>query len=205
MLIGHDAAVRVRNMLGDTPLHLASWGGYPDVVARLLLEHGADVEAEDNEHATPLLEAARNGKLEVARVLLEHGAVVHVQDNQGCTPLHLASWQRYPNVIRFFFLEHQGAVVHVRNKLGRTPLHETASGGYTNIIRLLLDGEDVEAKDNHNMTALHLAAYQGRLAATRELLKHGANAHARDNVCQTSFKIASTRGIQEIIMSYCTF
>ena len=39
--------------MGSTPLHLASSPGVPEI-ARLLIEHGADVTARDRRHRTPL-------------------------------------------------------------------------------------------------------------------------------------------------------
>ena len=44
-----------------------------DIVS-LLLENGADVNAEGGDKDTPLHDAAVNGHFEVARQLLEHGA-----------------------------------------------------------------------------------------------------------------------------------
>ena len=46
MLIDHGADVNAADKDGNTPLHEACWLGYPET-ARLLLEHGADPEAEN--------------------------------------------------------------------------------------------------------------------------------------------------------------
>jgi ankyrin repeat protein len=62
----------VQNQLSWTPLHLASSNGALRVV-RLLLEHGADVEAKNNVDKTALQIAADEGHDEVVELLREHG------------------------------------------------------------------------------------------------------------------------------------
>jgi len=57
---------------------------------RLLVEHGADVNARTNWDATPLHIAAFNGRTAAAQFLLDHGADTTVRDQHGQTPLDLA-------------------------------------------------------------------------------------------------------------------
>ncbi|KAI0269610.1 ankyrin repeat-containing domain protein, partial [Russula aff. rugulosa BPL654] len=54
-------------------LHLASKAGQLEVV-RMLIEHGADVSAQDKEGRTPMYLASQAGRLEVTQILLAHGA-----------------------------------------------------------------------------------------------------------------------------------
>jgi ankyrin repeat protein len=58
---------------------------------RLLIEHGADVRAQDGSLMTPLHLASFSGIPEIVRLLLERDACVTAQDKGGRTPLHLAS------------------------------------------------------------------------------------------------------------------
>jgi len=57
---------------------------------RCLLEHGADIDALDDDHATPLHLASYYGCVKGARLLLEHGANVHLEDKKGRTPFRIA-------------------------------------------------------------------------------------------------------------------
>ena len=52
---------------------------------RCLLAHGADVNAVDDRHVTPLHLASEWGCVKGAQILLEHGANVHLEDNEGRT------------------------------------------------------------------------------------------------------------------------
>ena len=58
---------------------------------RFLLEHGADVDAQDNDKSTPLHVASYYGHLKATRLLLEHGASVHLQNHEGKTAFEVAS------------------------------------------------------------------------------------------------------------------
>ncbi|KAI0281936.1 ankyrin repeat protein, partial [Russula aff. rugulosa BPL654] len=60
---------------GFTPLHDASEDGNIEI-ARVLLEHGANVEVKDNEGRTPLdiASGVLRGQHEIVKLLLEHNA-----------------------------------------------------------------------------------------------------------------------------------
>ena len=143
-------------------------------VARLLLEHGADINPRTNSGITPLHLAAAYGQVEVARVMLEHGANVGAKDDQGETPLHTGS-----------------------DGPGRR--HLVPNYEKPEVVRMLLKhGANVGAKDNKGRTPLHVAAQRGHVEVARALLEHGANVGAEDNEGNTPFKIASAEGNGEI-------
>jgi ankyrin repeat protein len=62
---------------GETALHLAAGEGHLEIV-KLLLEHGADVNAK-TAYETALHLAAGEGHLEIVKLLLEHGADVNAK------------------------------------------------------------------------------------------------------------------------------
>ena len=57
---------------------------------RLLIDHGANVAAQDETHSTPLHLAAFWCNVPAVQLLIEHGDDVLAQDGNNRTPLHLA-------------------------------------------------------------------------------------------------------------------
>jgi ankyrin repeat protein len=91
-LLGADPALAQARSDDDfTALHYAAFFDGPET-ARLLVEHGADVNAfADNDLGVhPLNSAAAAGQREVAAILLEHGADPNAPTSRGFTPLDAA-------------------------------------------------------------------------------------------------------------------
>ena len=82
VLLDHGANPNARDIDSSTPLHHSSWWekeGYGDRQGtvegtRLLLKHGAIIDAEDNKGRTPLRLALEHGREDIAVCLREHGA-----------------------------------------------------------------------------------------------------------------------------------
>ncbi|XP_042488983.1 ESX-3 secretion system protein EccA3 isoform X1 [Macadamia integrifolia] len=83
--------LEAKNMYGETPLHMAAKNGCSEA-AKLLLNHGAFVEAKANNGMTPLHLAVwyslRAEDCLTVKTLLEYNADCSVQDNDGMTPLN---------------------------------------------------------------------------------------------------------------------
>ena len=71
----------------------------------LLIDHGADVTAQDKTSSTPLHLASSFGGAEAARVLIKHGADVAARNGNHRTPLHLASTRVSAETV-FLLIQH---------------------------------------------------------------------------------------------------
>jgi len=94
-LIKQDPSVMsAKDTDGSTPLHCACWKGH-DAVVVILLEAGADVNAENsNEHwgTTPLHAAAHANQKKIAELLIAHGADINARNLNNRTPLDETSF-----------------------------------------------------------------------------------------------------------------
>lgn len=113
-----------------TPLHIACHHGSPEI-AQLLLDHGANANAEDRFLRTPLHLVAgghysiQEGGIRVARLLLEHGVDITAQDSNRETPLHAASSSGRLEIAQML-LER----TIVTNDQGQNPSHLGLEGEY---------------------------------------------------------------------------
>ncbi len=78
-----------RNRSAVMPLHSAVAAGQLEI-ARILLRHGAPVNARQAQEFTPLHAAAQNGQVDMVNLLLVYGADVNVTAANGKSPLDLA-------------------------------------------------------------------------------------------------------------------
>jgi hypothetical protein len=83
--------LEAKNMYGETPLHMAAKNGCNEA-AKLLLAHGAFVEAKANNGMSPLHLAVwhslRAEDCSTVNTLLEYNADCSAKDNEGMTPLN---------------------------------------------------------------------------------------------------------------------
>src|SRR5262245_34016247 len=105
---GAEVNTASRETMKVTPLHSAA-AARQVAIARLLIAHGADVNAGQAESCfTPLHEAAANGDIEFATLLLEHGAKINAKMKDGETPLAFAVSRNQSEMAAF--LRGRGAV-----------------------------------------------------------------------------------------------
>jgi len=123
MLDMHPGLLDARDEGRATPLITAAYAQKADVV-KMLLERGADVNAQKKDGWSALHFAAWRGEEDIAKMLLDHGAKVDVKKPDGGTPLHAAVADGHLEVAKL--LVAAGADVNAKKKDGWTPLRFAA-------------------------------------------------------------------------------
>ena len=181
------------------------------LVADLLHQHGADVDARDQSQWTLLHEASFTGLVDVVEWLLDHGADVNARNVHGSLPLHMASECGRLETCRV--LLERNADINSRGRWGVVPLHFAAAPNHAEdmpeILRLLLDrGADANARDDDGCTPLHYSSWwekesfqpcHGTIEGSRLLLDYGADINAKNNEGKTPLRLAEEAGRHEMV------
>ncbi|VDM51908.1 unnamed protein product [Angiostrongylus costaricensis] len=153
--------VNMNSEFKESPLTLAAYKGYTDVIEYLLSLDDYDHSTRDEELHTALMEAAMDGHLEVARVLIQAGAPVNLTSEAYESPLTLSCCGGHAELAKL--LIDAGANIEETNDENYTPLMEAAREGYVHVVKVLLEnGAEVNATTDETMeTALTVAACGG--------------------------------------------
>ena len=210
---------------GSTPLHIVSGGGgfllftselfanqrdgteliakeilsaqkYHPLVAKFLLEKGADTEAKDKNGMTPLLIAAQSGNVPMIKLLVKKGANIDALAN-NTTPLYFAIENGHTEAATT--LIELGAKIDKIDNLGRTPLHIAIENNKTKTALALIKlGANVNLPDGtFNFTPLQIAAQKGNTELLKPLIDKGADVNAEDEMGNTPYLLASKNGNSE--------
>ena len=176
LLLGHGAAVDAADVHGLTPMHRGV--GNVEMVRMLIVEFGADVNAESGVDGSPLLWAVADDNVEMARLLVEQGADVSARNDDSWTALHYAALRSFdgadePQLIIAQLLIAHGAEVDAKNA-GSTALHLAARNRNVEIVRALIEGgAAVDLVQEDGWTALLIAAKFMYLEVARVLIVEG--------------------------------
>lgn len=142
------------------------------LIAEALIRHGADMNFQDHNGATPLNYASLHGYSYLADLLLYFGASIDKKSDDGTTPLMSAIWAGYDDIADL--LIQYGANLESKDKDGFTPFLIAAQNGDTLMMNhLMKNGIDIYEKNFYNWDALDIAIKSGQEVAAEWLIMNG--------------------------------
>jgi ankyrin repeat protein len=191
LLLDSKADINTRNAFDATAL---LWSATDLAKVRMLVEHGADVNARSKQGRTPLMVAAASeGSYAIVKYLVEKGADVNARDGIESNALLLAMDANDSETVKFLLAS--GADPKAKDGMNYTALMSAAANGNVELVKLLLSkGADVNAVSSPEVNArvkngpialgaftpLIVAAVTGGPQTVKALLDAGANVNAKD-------------------------
>ncbi|RHZ53561.1 uncharacterized protein CDV56_100734 [Aspergillus thermomutatus] len=192
---GHEETSQYREMA--TPLYYASLAGLRCIV-ELLLEKGADVNAQGGLYGNPLQAACGRGDKEVVQLLLEKGADVNAQGGEYGNALQAACVEGDKEVVQL--LLEKGAEVNAQGGQYGNPLQAACGRGDKEVVQLLLEkGADVNAQGGEYGNALRAACVEGHKEVVQLLLEKGAEVNAQGGLNGNALRDACVEGHKEVV------
>ncbi|KAH0621873.1 hypothetical protein JD844_023574 [Phrynosoma platyrhinos] len=142
---------------------------------QMVLEFGADVnnctfEGKPATGRTALMEASREGVLEIVRGILERGGDVNVFDNERHHAAHFAAKGGFFEILKLISAYNGDVGLIAMN--GNTPLHYAAAGGFTECCRFIGQrGCDPTWRNLEKKTPRQVAKDGGFKGALKEIRK----------------------------------
>jgi len=168
-----------------------------------LLAHGADAETRDGNGDTPVFALLSQGHsaLPALQALLKQGASPAGAGGLARFLEACASGDQAGRALEQFALEllDRGADPFAASPGGDPPLSLSVRLGWMWLLQRLVEaGVDLDARDGHGMTALHLCAALSREAALKLLVLRGASPDVRAADGQTPLGVALSGGRRDL-------
>jgi len=202
-LLAGGADVNLAKRNGWAPLHwtvnIAKEQQHDgSALAQLLIDAGANVNAQTKTGNTPTKLAAANNRLNELNVLLRANADANTANVAGWTPLFSAVDQN--NIAMVRSLIKGGADVNQAGRFDWVPLHvavknhQSQSVDGSDLIKLLITaGADVNRKNKHGDTPVYLAISNNSLDELDTLLSNNADVNMNSNDGRTPLINAVSR------------
>ena len=194
------ADLQVPGAQGNTPAHHAADSG-SKIILGLLNQKEIDIQTVRNAAGyTPLMLAARAGKIEAMRFLLERGASYNVADSDGRSLIELSIHWGNPEVISLL-QEHGANYQHVTTAGSDIhPIWKAVHEGQGASVAKLIDGGVSVEYVYRGVRMLQLAIEAENLEVVRLLLERGAAVDVPDMRGWTALHSAAWSGNIETML-----
>jgi ankyrin repeat protein len=226
VLLQYGASTEMRHAPGRSTIELAAASGHLKIVQMLLnhgiteehkvaalfsateadyvsivetlLEHGASLDATNNDGQNLLFSALARGSTNTFGLLLKRGANVDCLDQFDSTPLHRAVQKGNEVAVELLLQAHTD--LKLRDADGKTAFGYACARGNPKILKLFLQkAVDISAEDGWGKTPLHYLAWAWDADAMQLLLDRGVELEARTPRGETALQLAAQCGGSNVV------
>jgi len=164
--------IHSHNKQGQTAMHIACSNG-DETLVKLLLENSPDLNAQDNQKATPLhalVQSAPDDCDVLLPLLVARGADVNIPDRSGYTPLLYSCQVGDKDVVELLLRHKAKPTIHPES--GSTCIHYAVAAGADDIVAYLLAHDATKGALNAiDATGRTPLDYAGKFPEVAALLK----------------------------------
>ncbi|XP_067685768.1 ankyrin-3-like [Haliotis asinina] len=200
LLVETGANLSVLDNADNNILHIACMEGNLEIVKYLIPRKIIDIDSRGGRGTTPLMLAARFGKMEMFNFLLKTGANISKKDDDGENTLHKSCKGGNVDIVKDV-ITHRVLYVNSTDNNGITPLMLAAGYGSKVVFQLLIDrAADTSAKDDTDKTILHWACEGGNVEIVKDLLtQYTVDINSNDRKGMTPMLLAAYRGKSDVL------
>ncbi|KAJ5472932.1 hypothetical protein N7530_006933 [Penicillium desertorum] len=170
-------------------------------VVQILLDRGADINAQEGgEYSTALQAASYVGREKVVQILLDRGADINALGGSYGNALQAATWAGREKVVQI--LLDRGADINAQEG-GEysTALQAASFADQEKVVQILLDrGADIDAQGGSSFgNALQAASWAGREKVVQILLDRGADINALGGSYGNALQAATWAGREKVV------
>lgn len=156
-LANQGARGDVKNIVGNLVIHYAAQWGSLDKVKFCVETLGLELDAKGQCDHTPLLNAARGGKIDTMQWLVDQGAKKDARASSGNMAIHFAAQSGNLDAVKFC-VEKLKQSLEAQSRLSGTPLLHAAHCGDLKTVRWLISkGANKNAVDDKGRGIIELA------------------------------------------------
>ncbi|XP_077302723.1 uncharacterized protein LOC143923090 [Arctopsyche grandis] len=164
-------------------------------MAKLLILHGADINATEKFGCTPLHYSTEANNYKLTEMLIENGAEINALDKLGRTALHKV---KKASEYLIEFLLNSGADVNIFDVHGRSPLYYIAKRRFVFMFDIIniISRFGIVKIDRGGQTLLHFAVAHSKYKVIKDIfiIFYNIDVNVRDNGGRTPLHMAAARG-----------
>ncbi|KAM9988224.1 hypothetical protein ACTFIZ_003581 [Dictyostelium cf. discoideum] len=188
----------LKDSIGQTPLHVACFEGFIDIV-NLLIKKGAKLDTRDKNGWTPLHCSASAGHFKVCEALImKEIGLASIEGSDSTTPFHylVRRWDSIisPKILTMI-IKNEPNIVNALGHNSETPLHHACLKNCEESISFLLTHKaDINKRSKNGETCLSFAIRAGYKGVIKLLLEHGADADSY----KVAYRLSMELGMHDI-------